>query len=64
MITLFKFLWVEINFSSFMAFLWGVIFGAILIVAIYVINVLASLRKSRYIMENRIKTIDKNEIDI
>ncbi|MGM9857978.1 MAG: hypothetical protein ACI311_01855 [Bacilli bacterium] len=64
MITLFKFLWVEINFSSFMAFLWGVLFGAILIVAIYVINVLASLRKSRYIMENRIKTIDKNEIDI
>ena len=62
--TLFKFLWVEITGSTFLAFLWGVIFGAILLVAVYLINVLGSLRKSRYIMENRIKSIDKEQIDI
>ena len=64
MLVYFKFLWTEITLSTFMAFLWGVLFGALLIVFVYVMNVLGSLRKSRYIMKNRIKTIDKEEIDV
>ncbi len=60
---LFRFLWVDWNWGVFLAFIWGVLFGIILIFGVYVINVLLSLRKSRYIMTKRVKQIDKTEVE-
>ena len=66
MMTLFyeKFLGVDwSNFSSsVMALLWGVLLGAIFTVFFYALATLASLRKSRYVMDKRVKQVDTAEV--
>lgn len=60
---LFRFLWVDWTWGVFLAFLWGILAGALIICGVYIINALASLRKSRYIMNKRVKSIDKSEVE-
>ncbi|MCF0117382.1 MAG: hypothetical protein HUJ61_04965 [Bacilli bacterium] len=49
--------------SSVVALLWGVLLGAVLVVFLYLVLSLATIRKSRYIMDKRIKRVDSAQVE-
>lgn len=53
----------EFDWSTFAAFLFGILFGIILIVGFYIYASLRSLRKSRYIVHKQVKELNQQEVE-